>query len=164
MNTGQTLLSLGAFLLLGVIILRVNGNLAITDNVVLNTKFSVLGVSLASSLVEEASNKSFDQATDGNAVSKLNQLTVPAHLGPDNGETLSSFNDCDDFNNYDTTITDLPSAHFHLHCTVTYVDPSNPDVSVNHATWNKKITVYATSALSSDTIKVESIFSYFYFR
>ena len=164
MNTGQTLLSVAAFLLLGVIILRINGNIAATDNVVLNTKFNVLGVSLASSLVEEASNKAFDQASNGNAISNLTQLTAPGLLGPENNETLSSFNDCDDFNNYDTTITDLPSAHFHLHCTVSYVDPSNPNVSVNYATWNKKITVCVTSSISSDTIKVESIFSYFYFR
>lgn len=91
MNTGQTLLSLGAFLLLGVIILRINSGIAMTDNVVLNTKFGVLGVSLASSLIEEANNKAFGQATDGNSVADSPLLTLANKLGPESGETFYTF-------------------------------------------------------------------------
>jgi hypothetical protein len=164
MNTGQTMLTIGAFILLAVIILRVNNSFLSTDTVVQESKFGVLAVSIGSSIIEEANRKAFDQATVGNAVNSLNLLTQASKLGPENGEKYSSFNDFDDFNGYDTTITNLPSATFNARCVVCYVDPSNPDVAVNTQTWNKKITVYVTSPSSTDTMRLSSIFSYFYFR
>ena len=164
MNTGQSLLSIGAFLLLGIIILRINNSVSSTDNTVLNSKFDILGISLAASLLQEANAKAFDQATAGNSISDINLLTAPGSLNPESGESFSNFNDFDDFNNYDTTITNLPSADFHLHCTISYVDPATPSVNVNFKTWDKKITIYVTSTSTVDTIKIESVFSYFYFR
>jgi hypothetical protein len=162
MNTGQTMLTIGAFILLAVIILRVNNSFLSTNTVVQESKFGVLAVSIGSSIIEEANRKAFDQATDSNSVSNLNQLTTK--LGPEHGETYSTFNDFDDFNGYDTTITDLPSAIFTVKCSVCYVDPSNPDLAVSSPTWNKKITVTVSSPSSTDTMRLSSIFSYFYFR
>jgi hypothetical protein len=162
MNTGQTMLTIGAFILLAVVILRVNNSFLSTNTVVQESKFGVLAVSIGSSIIEEANRKSFDEATDSNSVSNLNQLTTK--LGPEHGETYSTFNDFDDFNGYDTTITNLPSAVFNVKCSVCYVDPSNPDVAVSSPTWNKKISVVVSSPSSTDTMRLSSIFSYFYFR
>lgn len=164
MNTGQMLLTIGAFTLLAVIILRVNNAFLSTNTVVQQTKFGVLAVSLGSSMIEEANRKAFDEATVGNAVTALSALTAPNKLGKETGESYSNFDDFDDFNGYDTTITNLPSATYKVHCTVSYIDPSNPDVAATTQTWNKKITVTVTSPFSADTMRLSSIFSYFYFR
>ena len=162
MNTGQTLLSIGAFILLSIIILRVNNTLMSTDTTVQETKFSVLAVSLASSYIEDADKLAFDEVTVGNSITDSTLLS--SHLGPESGEVHSNFNDFDDFNNYDTTITDLPSATFQVRCSVSYINSAYPDVSVNYPTWNKKMTVTVSSPFSKDTVRLSSIFSYFYFR
>ena len=162
MNTGQTLLAIGAFILLSVIILRVNNTLMSTDTTVQETKFSVLAVSLASSYIEDADKLAFDQVTLNNPITDSTLLTT--NLNPESGESFSNFNDFDDFNNYDTTIADLPSATFKVHCMVSYVNSAYPDVPVNYPTWNKKMTVTVSSPFSKDTVRLSSIFSYFYFR
>jgi hypothetical protein len=40
-----------------------------------NSKFGVLAVSVASSIMEEASEKAFDEKTDSSFVSNLSELT-----------------------------------------------------------------------------------------
>ena len=160
MNTGQTMLAIGAFILLSVMILRVNNSLLSTSTTIQEAKFGVLATSLATSYIEEASRKQFDQNTSS-AITDSTLLSTT--LGLDPGETYSNCNDFDDFNNFDTTITDLPSATFNLRCKVSYINPENPDIDVNYPTWNKKLTVIVTSEFSKDTIKVSSIFSYFKF-
>jgi len=162
MNTGQTLLSIGAFILLSVMILRVNSSFLSTDTVVQETKFGVLAVSLASSFIEEASKKSFDEATIANSLTDSTQLSYK--LGLESHESYSNCDDFDDYNGLDSTITNLPSATFRVKCKVSYINSSSPDGSVNHQTWNKKLTVSVSSPFSRDTVKLSSVFSYFYFR
>lgn len=164
MNTGQTLLSIGALTLLSVIILRVNNSFLTTNTVMQESKFGLLAVSLAESIIQEANHKTFDAQTDGNPIHDVSLLTGSSGLGPNSSESYSTFNDFDDYNGFDTTITNLPSATFNLHCDVCYVNPSNPDIPTNNRTWNKKITVTVSSPFSKDTIKVSSIFSYWYFQ
>lgn len=162
MNTGQTLLSIGALILLSMMILRVNGSFLNTDTVVHETKFGVLATSLASSFIEEANKKNFDEVTITNSINDSTLLT--SNLGKETGESYSNFDDFDDYNGFDSTITDLPSATFHLHFTVSYVNSAYPDDPVNYRTWNKKMTVAVSSPFSRDTIKLSSVYSYFYFR
>lgn len=54
MNTGQMMLTVAAIFLLTLVILRVTSNLLTTDNVMNNSKVSLMAVSLATSLMEEA--------------------------------------------------------------------------------------------------------------
>jgi MSHA pilin protein MshD len=160
MNTGQTMLSIGALILLSAMILRVNSTFLSTDTTVQAAKYGVLATSIATSYIEEASRKQFDQNT---SVAISDSTLLSTTLGLDGSETYSSCNDFDDFNNMDTLITNLPSATFNVHCKVSYINPQNPDVDVNYPTWNKKLTVTITSEFSPDTIRISSIFSYFKF-
>ena len=164
MNTGQTVLTIAAMFLLSVLILRFNTTLLSTSSVMLDTKFGVLGVSLATSIIEEASEKAFDSATDTTAISDINDLTYPAFLGPAPGETYELFNDIDDFNRFTKIDSTMPSAVFTISCRVTYVDPDNLEVPSYHKTWCKKITVTVTSPSMPDTIRMSSVYSYWYFR
>jgi MSHA pilin protein MshD len=163
MNTGQMILSIGAIVLLSTIVLRVNNSFLTTNEVMSESKFGVLAVSLAQSIIEEASNKAFDAQTAGNAIHDSTLLTSPGGLGPNSSEHYPNFNDFDDFNGYTRDVTNLPSATYHISCVVTYINAAQPDLAANHTTWNKKITVTVTSPFSKDTVKLSSIFSYWYF-
>ncbi len=98
MNTGQMMITLGAMMLLGTIILKVNAGFLNTNNVLLDSKFGVLAVSIATSVIEEATGKAFDAKTDTNSVNNLTDLTTSASLGHGPGEVYPYFNDFDDYN------------------------------------------------------------------
>lgn len=167
MNTGQMLITIGAIILLALVILRVNTNFFHTSSVMLDTKFGVMAVSLGTSIIEEASSKAFDAVTDTNSVSTTSSLTSAWGLGPKVGEVYPYFNDFDDFDGFvKTTAGDstFQSAIFNAVCTVNYVNPTAPDVPVSYQTWHKKLTVVITSPSMSDTVTLSSIFSYWYFR
>ena len=111
MNTGQSLLSIGALFLLSLTILRVNNSILTTDSVMMDSKFGILATSIATSLIEKASKKAFDANTFENGVSNLNELTEASALGPGSGESApDACNDFDDFDGYTDQITNLPSA------------------------------------------------------
>ena len=151
-------------MLLAVMILRVNNTILTTKSVLLETKFGVLATSLATSVLEEATGKAFDQNTYDNSLSNVNGLTAPNALGPGKNETYATFNDVDDFDGYTKVDSTLPSAIFYLSTKVRYVNPTNPDVAVNYKTWHKRISVTVTTPSSQDTFKLSTVVSYFFFR
>jgi hypothetical protein len=166
MNTGQTIFALGAFALLGTTILSLHRSLGNSNQVVIQSKLGVTAVSLASSIVEEASGKAFDKNTDEDIATLTSQLTSVVNLGLETGESYpDSTNDFDDFNNLNRTISpDTLSGTFNIRCKVNYINPSTPDVAQSSPTWHKKLTISVTSPQMKDTVKAEYIFSYWYFR
>lgn len=68
MNTGQSLFTIGALLLLSLTVLRVNNSILVTDNILQDSKLGVLATSVATSVMEEASKKAFDESSVGDAV------------------------------------------------------------------------------------------------
>jgi len=161
MNTGQMMITLGAMILLSVVILRVTTNFMSTDILLMEAKFGVLAVSLATSMVEEATGKSFDEESDSGTVLSLSDLS---DIGPDAGEVYPYFDDFDDYHNFVKIDSSMPSAIYKVECNVDYVSPLNLDGSTAAKTWHKKLTVLVTTISSPDTIKLETIYSYFYYR
>ncbi len=170
MNTGQSLFSIGALLLLSITVLRVNNNILLTDEVMYDSKFGIIANSIATSLIEKASEKFFDANTAEGPVDNLSELTLA--LGPSSGETNpENFNDFDDFNNYPQEDKFDSSLVFYSYCTVVYVDPSaNLDNSMSTQTWHKKLTVSVTwrqneqlTSTVADTVRQSTIYSYWYF-
>lgn len=164
MGTGQMFLTLGGMFLLSLLIVRTNNTFLTTGDVMYNTKFGVLAISLGTSMIEEASSKAFDATTDTMNVTSLNTLTAPSGLGPASGETHDMFNDFDDYNNYIKIDTSMPAATFKVSCKVGYVEPTAPNNFVNYRTWHKKIVVTVTSPSMDDTIRVAQVYSYWFFR
>jgi MSHA pilin protein MshD len=162
MNTGQMMLALGAMILLSTTVLRVNGNLLMNDTVLDETKYNFLATSIATSIIQDAKSKAFDNATDGTAITDVNLLS--SKLGTEGGETPENFNDFDDFHGYNGTDASMPSAMFDYSCEVTYADENNPDNPSVNKTWNKVLTVTVSSPFMTDTIKLSTIYSYWYFR
>lgn len=166
MNTGQMIMSLGAMLLLSAIMLRVNTANLTNESVRDEAQYGVLANSIATSIIEQAHNKAFDEKSDTNNITSLNQLS--SVLGPETGETESTFNDFDDYNGFSKRDSTMLSAVFDINCSVTYVKPDNILGSTTDRTWHKKITVTITRPVSPDSsvlaLRTSSIFSYWYFR
>jgi len=167
MNTSQMLITVGALVLLSLVVLRVNNGFLTTDSVLLDSKLGVLATSVAVSIIEEAEGKAFDQETDSASVSDLVDLS--STLGPED-EVYPNFNDFDDYNGFEKIDTTLPAAEFDVSCEVNYIKESNLDGKSSFRTWHKKITVYVTSPSMygedgiPDTVTLSAIYSYWYFR
>jgi hypothetical protein len=171
MTNIQVLLSLVAMILLSLVIITVSKNSLYTEDVMYNSNFGITATSLASSIIEDASKKGFDCVTDTmvldpNNASDLNLLTDPDSLGTDTGEDPNNpktFNDFDDYNNYATTDSSMPTAIFNVACKVNYVNESDLDGISNSRTYHKKITVKVWSKSMKDTVVMSSIYSYWNF-
>lgn len=158
------MLTLGALMLLSFLALRMNTNLLSTEELMQNSKYGVLGISLATSIIEEANLKAFDEKSIDTSLTNVNGLTAVGSLGKESGETYPDFDDFDDFNNYTRTDSTMPSAVFNIACEVVYVSSTNPEATSSSRTWHKKITVSVTSKNMTDTVRVSSVFSYWYYR
>lgn len=162
MNTGQMLLTLGALILLSSLVLRFNRAILTSDEIMYNSKFNVLASSLATSLIEEAKGKAFDEKTVSAAVNKVSQLTTL--LQAESGEVYPNFDDFDDFNNFVRVDSTLPSAIFYVTSKVNYVSMLNPDVISLTPTWRKSITVTVISPSMQEPVRMSSIYTYWYYR
>ncbi len=164
MNTGQMLFALGAMILLSTTVLRVNGNFLMNDTVLDETKYNFLATSIATSIIQEAKNKAFDNSTDGSPINDPKFLTEPGALGPESGETRSTYNDFDDFDGFTGADSSMPSAIFYYSCKVNYIEDNSPDKPATTKTWNKILTVTITSPFMDDVIEMSTVHSYWFFR
>ena len=164
MNTGQMLLTIGAMILLATIMLRVNTSTLQTMTSTYNSKYDILAASIANSIIEEAKDKKFDEATVSSAVSSTYSLTSSGNLKAEYGETYPDFDDFDDYNGYTKIDSTIFPTLFNAVCTVEYITDLNPDVKSLTQTWTKKITVAVSSDATTDTVKLSSLYSYWVFR
>jgi hypothetical protein len=165
MNTGQMMLVMGALALLSVITLNLNRSYTTSGAAILRSKAGITAISLSTSVLEEASGRAFDKASaDDIEVMSLAALTPVASLNKEAGETYPDFDDFDDYNNLVKKDTLPATGIFTTSCKVCYIDPANPTVAAGAPTWHKKLTISVSNPLLVDTVKIEYIFSYFYFR
>lgn len=163
----EMLLALGGMILLALVIMNVNKNSLYVEDAMYDANFGILATSLGTSVIEEASKKSFDNISDTANITNLASLTPVGNLGVDGGEVSDStktYNDFDDFNGYSVVDSSMPSAVFNISSSVCYVNPNTPDVVSGARTWHKKITVKVWTPSMRDTITQSSIFSYWNFR
>jgi len=186
LGSGQMLLAALAMFLLGIIILSANSTLFDNEQTVRDSEFGVAAISLATSLVEEAQGKVFDEAASDSGVTTTAQLTLGTMLGPDPSEQYRTvdtskhdFDDLDDFNGFsvefvnDSTQPQIATyrgnsrgfrADYLLRSKVEYVVAgggfADLDGSTLTQTWHKKITVTVTSPSSKDTLVFPTVISY----
>jgi hypothetical protein len=167
MNTGQTMLAMGAMMLLSFLVLRFNTIHLTSAQASYNSKFGIVATSLANSLIEEAKDKAYDEfALDTTKVIASANDFSPT-LGKEGGEAYPDFDDFDDYNNLyypDTLSLKNPqtgkATKFEIRSTVVYVSDVNPDVKSVSKQYHKKMTVSVFSSAMMDTVKLTTIFSY----
>jgi hypothetical protein len=188
MNLGQTLMVIAALGLLGLLVLNSNRTVLETNDVQSNSEYGIAAVSLATSLVEEADGKMFDEVI---ADSTTATLTDPSQLSAygffhDTGERYRAgaldFDDFDDFDNLkivfkdklkDTSAVTVPAdsiisvpglrAAYYVTCAVVYVNPNNLNATSAVRTWHKKLTVTVTildAPSFKDTLRYPTIMSF----
>ena len=181
MNTGQTMMTVGAMVLLGYSILSTNQS-NLTHGVILQqTEIGIYMISLAISRIEEASGKAFDVETEENIATSPSALTAANsstwgrdYLGTDSAEVYPYFDDFDDYHNFSDT-TYVPGVdNLVVKSTVRYVRPANPDsvLGTGTRTFHKRmdVIVYSMSFMDTtyyaqrDTLKMSYVFSYWSFR
>lgn len=184
MNLGQMMLVIAGLAILGMLVLNANRTVFESNDTQNTSEFGINAVSLATSLVEEANGKMFDEViADSNTAELSNptQLTVSGTLGPDGGEQYRDpGNDFDDIDDFDGLVLAFKSpvdsavatgatkdlivpgirALYYVRTQVTYVDSSNLDLPVASRTWHKRILVTVTSPAFRDTLRYPSIMSY----
>jgi len=185
MSSGQVMLTVMAMFLLGTIILSTNNNLLSNEQTVMDSEFGVAAISLATSMVEEAQGKMFDEAAVDSGATSTTYLTAAAGLGKESGEvyryggfdtTSTDFDDLDDFNNFsiefvnDTTRPLIAQyrgeskgfrADYLVRCRVQYANVTNVSIDTTTTkTWHKRLTVTVTSPTSRDTLVFPTIISY----
>ncbi|MFZ1279365.1 MAG: hypothetical protein WAR59_00915 [Ignavibacteriaceae bacterium] len=167
MNTGQTMLAVGAMMLLSFLVLRFNSVHITSAQASYNAKFGIVATSLANSLIEEAKDKAFDELVLDTTKTILSANDFSSILNKETGEVYPDFDDFDDYNNlfYLDSLslkdpqTGLPTK-FEIRSKVNYVTDVSPDVNSASRQYHKKITVAVYCSALVDTIRLSSIFSF----
>jgi hypothetical protein len=167
MSTGQTMLTLVALMLFGMLAVRINSNKLLAGDDIDNSKYGTMAVALAKTRIDNATALKYDEKTvygtaypDASGKPSSGGLTASQSLGPESGETLSSFDDFDDYNGYVAIIDTLPSAIFTVRSRICYVDPTNGFAETTSITWSKMIEVTVTSVSMKRPLSFRSVNSY----
>lgn len=169
MNTGQTMLAMGAMMLLSFLVLRFNSIHLTAAQASYNSKFGIVATSLATSLLEEAKDNMFDEIVLDTTKVISSEAELSTVLGPEGSEAYPDFDDFDDYNNlYHVDSLSLKNpqtgapTNFEIWAKVEYVSDGNPDVKSGINTYHKKMTVSVFSNAMIDTVKLSTVFSYWH--
>ena len=173
MSLGQTVLTIGAFLLLTTILQGVYGSLGTVGRDIGSSQDGILATSIATSYCEMAYGLAFDQVTDTSDIG----LTSPTFLtyppGPEPGEdSLSNFNDFDDLNGFSDVKTAGGSGRqYRTTFAVSYVDTSDVSHAVTYRTYLKRLDMKTWRTLPPplgdeiiDTLRTSIVMGYFHFN
>lgn len=166
MNTGQTLITFGAMILLTTVILNMNRTISDGEDYLNQTRFGLEAIAITTSMIEEISQLPYDEMSwDTTKVEKaVTDFTPVSSLGPDAGETSRFyFDDVDDYKNFTKAETTQQNI-YQISCDVNYVLDSNPDVIVNTRTFFKKITIQVVTPLFNDTTRMDYVHGFWYFN
>ncbi len=161
MNTGQTLLVTVGLLLFTIFVLTVYRTTTSRFAFAIANEAMISGTAIAQSMIDEISQKSFDEKTISKVITNPDSLTPVKFLGPDEGETdFTKYDDIDDYNGFKKLETLTRLGNFKTWVDVYYVTSTNLDVKSMSPTFYKKIDVFVTNNFITDTIKLYRIISY----
>jgi len=160
MNTGQSLLSVGALLMFSLVSLNFNTSVLQNTTVEVENKVYLTAFSLADDLIEEVKQKAFDAATIDFSTTNPASLTPPNNLGPANFEEYPNYNDIDDFHEFERGVSAPHAENYQVSCIVQYVDGDNPDNVVGFQTFYKKVIVTVTSPYLRNPVTLSHIFTH----
>ena len=180
MSSAQTILTMGALMLLTYAVFNMNRMLGETDITLAQDRYKLEALSIMNSFMERASNQGYDEASndstivyDGNPPAEC----VPSSkFGFDNGE--SSYDDIDDFDDFvglsPYTETGRSGVEYRMVFSVEYVDLSGSGrfVKSSSPTYNKQMTIsiydnyaspliyhYDESGVVKDTLTMRFVYS-----
>lgn len=172
MNTGQTIITIGAIVLLTTILQGTYASLGNVGSDIASGQDGILATTIATSYCEIANGLSFDAVTDtsDDALATPTALTYPcaAEAGED---SLFKFNDFDDFNNFvDDKLAGTSGRRYRTRFAVSYVDEANIANSVAYRTYIKRLDMKTWRVFPApmaeetlDTLVTSIVMGYFHF-
>jgi hypothetical protein len=175
MNTGQTIITILAFVFLTTIMVNFYGLVASTGDDIASGQDGILETTIATSYMELAQGLSYDEISDSSdiAIHNSSALTPLSNLGPDasSEDSIQNFNDFDDFNGL--VADKQPGGTNRVYRTrfsVNYVDPADVENIVTSRSFVKRMDlktwrIFPAAGVNErlDTLKTSLIMGYFHF-
>jgi hypothetical protein len=172
MNTGQTILTIGAFILLSTILQGMLNSTSMINDDIGSSQDGIMMTSLAVSYSEHINSLRFDSVTAGGAaVTDLSLLTYPC--GPEPGEVdMATFDDIDDLNGYsEERVGGNSNRRYRAAFTVSYCDPTQVDQNSGSRCLTKRLDMKIWRSFPPrgrdeylDTLKASLVMGYFNFN
>jgi len=178
MGTGQSLLTIGALMMISIIILnfyRISNGISSTLDF---SRFHMEGLSILTSHIEQLSQYFFDEvSTNIEAEKSLDMFTSPANLGVDPNDQ-GIIDDIDDLNQVTLADTGISGVIYHIHYDVDYVMIQGDSiVHSNVRQYHKRVTISVCDAFNPpmiyteqgssrvrDTLRISTIISYWFYN
>jgi len=173
MNTGQTMLTIGALALLSIITMRYYATIGNSGQSLAMSNAGLTATTVATSFIERAQNTAFDEVSATTAVnlinSNINLLTAPLSLGREGSDEnicLDSLDDFDDFHGWTETYTPaFMNETYKVNFEVFYVDTNNIETKVtSKRTFLKRMNLKVWRSQPPgvfDTVRMSTIYGYF---
>lgn len=178
MNTGQTLLTMGALILISLTILNFNRNVADIDTALDDNRFRLEALSVLTSHIEQVSQFFFDEAsTDITNSSQLGDFASTMSLGWDSNDN-GIIDDIDDLSGTTIPDTGRSGVVYNVHFNVDYVTLTGTQILHSAApTYHKRIRVEVSDSFDPplinhvvngstvrDTLSMEFVVSYWFYN
>jgi hypothetical protein len=153
---GQMMLVIGAFSMLSILTLSVNGTFLTALATGLEAQAQLNAMSMAQALLDEILTRDFDEkVTGGQRAFQNSDFTLTTNFGPDGaGESIvgrdstyrskMKFDDVDDYHNYQRAVKDSVLGWFFLNTQVSYAKETYPDSLITDRSHYKVVTVTVT--------------------
>ena len=171
MSTGQTMLTIFAFVLLTTTLTNFYRLLGASGDDISTGQDGILATSIATSYMEIAQGMAYDEVTDTSdiALYSVSALTHHSALGPENTEdSLFEFNDFDDFDGFTFQKEASGTGRIYsTHFEVNYVNADNVDQIIGGRTYVKRMDLTTwriqPPAPRADTLRLSFVLGYFHF-
>jgi hypothetical protein len=161
MNGHQMLLVLAAIVLFSLLAINVNRTIYSSETQTNKSEYLATATAVGQSVMNKISNKAFDQGTINNPAFNFAIITAPDSLNCETGESYSTYNDVDDYNNYTESDTTPRSDVYNVRVQVNYVNDNNFLDIINSKSHTKRIEVLVTSNyMAPDTLHLYYYKSY----
>lgn len=160
MGYRELFLVLVSVVLLTLLMTQINSNTVHGREALQQLEIEHTAASVAQQFIEEAKSKPFDSQVGIPANLMPSGFTPVASLGPGVGETYPNFNDVDDYDGYNGTLT-IDGLDFTVSIQVVYVQDSDLETTAGAQTFFKKMTVTVSSSWLPGSVTLKQVFSYF---
>lgn len=160
MNSGQSVLTIGAFVVLSSMTLNVNTQLTDTGKTGLEMEAALDAISIGQSMLDEVLTKEFDKNTStGVRAYSPNDLTKTDTFGPDGAtqiitgldsssasvfQSQTKFDDVDDYSGYARKVWNPRFGWFDVSVNVNYANEDTPNTTQSDRSFYKLVTVRVT--------------------
>jgi hypothetical protein len=172
MSTGQTLLTILAFVLLSTTLISFYRLLAATGDDISGGQDGILATTITTSYMEVAQGLAFDERTDTSdaAIGNVSALTLPEELGPDiaDEDSVHDFNDFDDFDGFEIDkAAGTTGRVYRTRFNVSYASDTDVSQSLNTRTFVKRMDLKTWRIVPptprADTLNLSLVLGYFHF-